>query len=364
MISKQVIIDYITRHSGLSEKSKNRDLVLDYAKGVAIILVVLGHTLQGRIQNFDEFIGFRFIYSFHMPLFALLAGGAAAFWVKKYDAADSLKELITSSVIRIKRSAEYLLLPFISWTLISYWLNHNPEPLADYLWKVFHRPDYSLWFLPCIFWCTVYAVIIAFGISLARMQIGKTRLKRLSSCLGWLPVQALLMLIAWNLILPELPPDAGLMFANYFDGGLFVFYLIGLAFFQRFVNINNFWVRMVPYILFFTLVPFWHRTLPHNIMGNAPGFLRDTWLVNQYALVVAVTGSLVFIDLSRMLYSLGDKLIDVPMLYIGRASLGIYVVHYYFLGVWPTVIAAIVVSLFVYQTTMLVPVARKVLFGK
>ena len=40
---------------------------LDYAKGIAIILVVLGHIFSGgNIKTY--------IYSFHMPLFFIISG--------------------------------------------------------------------------------------------------------------------------------------------------------------------------------------------------------------------------------------------------------------------------------------------------
>lgn len=59
---------------------KPRITWIDYAKGIGIILVVLGHTLRGLRSSgiLTEEAGFRFvdawIYSFHMPLFFLLSG--------------------------------------------------------------------------------------------------------------------------------------------------------------------------------------------------------------------------------------------------------------------------------------------------
>ena len=54
--------------------TKNRDLFLDIAKGLAIILVVVGHVVQGSATNFDDLLWFKVIYSFHMPLFVFLSG--------------------------------------------------------------------------------------------------------------------------------------------------------------------------------------------------------------------------------------------------------------------------------------------------
>lgn len=49
----------------------NRDLTVDVARGIGMILVVAGHTrVNGLFGGFGE----RWIYSFHMPLFFMLAG--------------------------------------------------------------------------------------------------------------------------------------------------------------------------------------------------------------------------------------------------------------------------------------------------
>jgi fucose 4-O-acetylase-like acetyltransferase len=43
----------------IKNTQKNRDQFLDIAKGIAIILVILGHTFQGFGENFDDLVGFR-----------------------------------------------------------------------------------------------------------------------------------------------------------------------------------------------------------------------------------------------------------------------------------------------------------------
>lgn len=50
---------------------------LDFIKGFAILLVVLGHVIQFSDNSFDNNILFRYIYSFHMPLFMFTSGFAS-----------------------------------------------------------------------------------------------------------------------------------------------------------------------------------------------------------------------------------------------------------------------------------------------
>lgn len=55
----------------------NRNLFIDALRGISIFLVLWGHSIQyfsaGEINYFNNFV-FRFIYSFHMPLFFLISG--------------------------------------------------------------------------------------------------------------------------------------------------------------------------------------------------------------------------------------------------------------------------------------------------
>ncbi|MDE5968902.1 MAG: acyltransferase family protein [Muribaculaceae bacterium] len=58
-----------------TEPSRNRVVWLDILKCMAIFLVLWGHSIQYLRSDspFDDPV-FRFIYSFHMPLFMALSG--------------------------------------------------------------------------------------------------------------------------------------------------------------------------------------------------------------------------------------------------------------------------------------------------
>lgn len=51
---------------------KQRDTFLDFAKGIAIFLVVLGHVLEKSMEQRNGV--YHFIYLFHMPFFFMLSG--------------------------------------------------------------------------------------------------------------------------------------------------------------------------------------------------------------------------------------------------------------------------------------------------
>lgn len=57
--------------------TRQRDPRIDFAKGILIVLVVLGHCIQISYAGSDEFYSnwlFKLIYSFHMPAFMLISG--------------------------------------------------------------------------------------------------------------------------------------------------------------------------------------------------------------------------------------------------------------------------------------------------
>lgn len=56
----------------MSEK-KERNIIYDKVRGVAILLVVLGHVIQYSYSDFFHVPAFNIIYSFHMPLFMFLS---------------------------------------------------------------------------------------------------------------------------------------------------------------------------------------------------------------------------------------------------------------------------------------------------
>lgn len=46
---------------------KRRDIAFDIAKGIGIVLMVIGHYIRSMLPSSIVFT--RFIYHFHMPLF-------------------------------------------------------------------------------------------------------------------------------------------------------------------------------------------------------------------------------------------------------------------------------------------------------
>lgn len=116
---------------------KERIHWIDMAKGYGILLVILGHLRT-------DFIKYE-IYTFHMPLFFLLAG--YVFHPEKYTFKEFIKNKLRTLII------PYFFMGFI--ITIAMWFYHGIFTLKDIidctLQLVIQKRFYSLWFLTCLF---------------------------------------------------------------------------------------------------------------------------------------------------------------------------------------------------------------------
>ncbi|WP_418209221.1 acyltransferase family protein, partial [Barnesiella intestinihominis] len=115
---------------------KIRDITFDIAKGIGIVLVVIGHYIPDTAPSW--YIGFvSFVYHFHMPLFFMIAG----FFYER-----SIKKVGYWRFVRSK--FERLMFPYfiLSWTIIGI------KILVDGFMQVDHpvsiRAFYRVFYLP------------------------------------------------------------------------------------------------------------------------------------------------------------------------------------------------------------------------
>ena len=78
--------------------------IIDFVRGICIFLMFYGHCIQhaslGYISYFDNRV-FRFIYSFHMPLFMIISGWCFSYSFFKRSLVDLLVHRIKSLIIPI-----------------------------------------------------------------------------------------------------------------------------------------------------------------------------------------------------------------------------------------------------------------------
>ena len=136
-----------------------RDYSIDVAKTALIFFVVWGHAIQylhGTEFNYWEDPVFKFIYGFHMPLFALISGYLMNGSFKRYGAGQL-----------IGKRAKQLLIPSIGWafllTILDVILNvltHESNSISWIVTRFLSRTVSDLWFLKAMFIACVVVVFI------------------------------------------------------------------------------------------------------------------------------------------------------------------------------------------------------------
>lgn len=128
---------------------KRRDITFDIAKGIGIVLVVIGHYLPANAPGW--YVAFNhFVYHFHMPLFFLIAG----FFYERSTRKESYGAFVWNKFQR-------LMFPYfiLSWAIIGVkigldnYLQVDHPVTLDALYRVFYLPEagYFLWFVYVLF---------------------------------------------------------------------------------------------------------------------------------------------------------------------------------------------------------------------
>jgi len=169
---------------------------IDTARGIGIILVVLGHTFLPKPLA-------SIIYSFHMPLFFFLSGYLFAYAKQMHE---------TDFVSFIKKRVKTLILPYIVFSLFtySYWLmtekliiyksNLSPYTPLEVIATSIGINEYTngaLWFLTCLFIVEIFFFVL---ISFIKRENARIIILMLSAGLGYIcSVFGNTFRIIWNI---------------------------------------------------------------------------------------------------------------------------------------------------------------------
>ena len=132
---------------------KIRDITFDIAKGIGIVLVVIGHYIPDTAPSW--YIGFvSFVYHFHMPLFFMIAG----FFYER-----SIKKIGYWRFVRSK--FERLMFPYfiLSWAIIGIKILVDGFMQVDHPVSYFVLPRFSrqgiAWYY-CLFfrWGSLFGI--------------------------------------------------------------------------------------------------------------------------------------------------------------------------------------------------------------
>lgn len=278
-----------------------RNIHIDLLKGFAIILVVLGYSVQFLSNNDLDNPLFNFIYAFHMPLFMFLSG---------YVCFKSQGE----KHINLKKRFSTLIVPFFVWwivgNIISVFLGEETISLKTLL----QEPDHGRWFLWVLFFLCVF------------LQISFIITKKYEEVIMLLITIFLLFIVR-------------LLYSNILGIPLMTWHIVFFSFGYIFHKYETFFIPYrhflgITSILVFSIgVPFWHFTItPYTFLENYSLPLPlENKLYLLYKYFVPFSGILSFYYIFSFLSY--QKLLSKILLLLAPITLEIYVIHYYFLYV-------------------------------
>lgn len=287
-----------------SPGKKTRNITVDVIKCFAIILVLLGHSIQygpGTDSSGIADAVYRFIYSFHMPLFIMISGWLFAFSAKSRTWTDC-----------IKTRAKRLLVPTVIWNLITAaitLLSFEKSELTLFgtvktvIWCVLN----NLWFLWAVFWCSLIVIIT------------KRFLK------DSIVVYLLIFAVSFA------APDAFMLEMYKFA---FPFFIVGYIFnsrnmYVRFKKICD--SRLAPAafgVVFFVMLYFYRSDMliyasGHSVLNKD---LIQQLYIDFFRLFIGLTGSAFVILIISKITSFVLKNKNKAALAIGKNTMGIYIV--------------------------------------
>ena len=307
----------------MSTAKDNKNLTISAVRGIAIILVVLGHVIQRTMaaSGADFFLNpaFKMIYTFHMPLFVFISG---------YLMAYSLNRRNVSEVFRAK--CKGLLVPFVAWGILealTFYLLNAVDGKAvnifnfpwDALDQLLLHP--SIWFLFTLF---ILSCLLLCSIKLQE-RLGK---------MIFVAAYFLILLLPYN-------DYCSLYYIKWF----YLFFMAGYFINHAGIKITNKAAQkaaaFVLLIVFVVLASFWTKNdyIYINKMNFLPGQYFGEVLRLVYRYVVGFLGiGITFYIGACLAKTKAGRLLG----YVGVYSLDIYLIQRYIVeGFYPRVAAKV-----------------------
>lgn len=131
--------------------ARTRNHSVDIVRGLAMLLVVLGHTISGTCTGYENTFLFRVIWTLQMPMFFIISGYVTRY-SKPLTSADSLLSYLR------KRTLAYLL-PWIVWTFLVRGFIFREYSFFNIRHLLWHM-DNGYWFL-----VSLWTIVVIYGLS-------------------------------------------------------------------------------------------------------------------------------------------------------------------------------------------------------
>lgn len=290
-------------------QATNRNTEIDILKGIAIILVIYAHCIQfGSGSNYLESQSFfnnqvfKFIYSFHMPLFMIISGYLFYFSIHKH----SFKYNLNTRFIG-------LFVPIILWQTIWILLVNFHNPNNNNVLSLFNSYLNTLWFITSVFFNSLIVLLCNKYAKDSRLLYG--------------------IIIIVSLFIP-----------NYYGYNLYVFmlpyFLCGYFYNKagRPTVVMNRKIKITGYIilviLFFILL--YHYEINDYAYTSGTFIIRNHMISTSqiytdiFRWIIGLIGSLCVILLTKSIYIINAQSFILKYLaIIGTKTMGLYIISTY-----------------------------------
>lgn len=292
-----------------------RNEQIDFLKAVAIVLVVFGHSIQcgsGAVyeqqQVFFGNIFYKFIYSFHMPLFMLISGFLFYFSIRNHVWTENLKSRITT-----------LLIPIIVWSIVPFLTEAfesdsmtGIQLLNFFVFKAIH----NLWFLWAIFYCSLVVIAV-------------NKLFKDS-------ILVYLLLFVFILIMPDIVKSElyKFMYPYFVAGYLFnknkakFVPILQTKFVWQLIFLLSLGAVFLSLLVFYDLNSYVYKT---GICIFNDTFSLEQLGIDLFRYMTGFVGSAWVILLVKLAYPKIPEKLRKAFLFVGQNSLGIYIISGYIL---------------------------------
>lgn len=291
--------------------AKARNDSIDVAKGLGIILVVIGHVMS-PVMSGNSILEWLYsvIYTFHMPLFFFVSGYVA-------------KKLVTKPVAKtelLKQRLLRLMVPYCVWAVIylpmKIIMAEHVRFSDEYKWYSFflgNNPDGQLWFLYVLFVISIFMIFFVTSKNISALTI---------------------LFMIGSILAPLIPFSIGftsitLTFSLYQVGFFFLGTLTAVKFDYNKVttNITAFIISAVVLVSYSVVL--WIRK-------------EEVWFLQA---IVALCAIYVCLFVSALI---AKTKVKAPFIYLGKKSMEIYLLHGPLLVIGRILLPVIIHNTYVY----------------
>ncbi len=281
-----------------------RDVSVDIIRGVAAIIVILGHSYQ-QFMGYDNLFFFNVIFSLQMPIFMFISGYCNLF-TKRITNGKQFKQYI------LKKSG-MLLLPWLSWSIIACVFVNEWNDLFEYIKTTAFHMESAFWFL-----FSLWTISMMFGSAEFVSNIFSNQnsyFKFVIYCIIYIFYMAILGLIGIKVGMTFLAIKYTLYYSLFYNAGI----LFGM------IRISPKWkvyIKTRNIILFFSSLFYLYSVYTFNVYK-----MEDTLINIGLRAFIGLVGCYLMFEIIERVF-LEKNCILVFLQKIGMLSLELYCVHW------------------------------------